>query len=163
MIIRTERLVINQFRENDKMTWSLIDSNPAIRKYLPGTPSKQESFEYIEESIISYNLNGFGRYAVRIRDSGKLIGMCGFLLEEYGVDFGYRYLPEHWGKGLGFEAARAVLDFGLEFIEADNIFALALATNVASVRIIEKLNFSFLGKVNVGPYNDVLKYALKIP
>ena len=39
--------------------------------------------------------------------------MCGFLKENYGVDFGYRYSKNSWGKGFGFEAAKIVLNYGL--------------------------------------------------
>ena len=163
MKLETDRLVITQFNESDKMTWSLIDSNPLIRKYLPGIPTKEESFDYIERSIISYNLNGFGRYAVRIRKTGELLGMCGFILEDYGIDFGYRYLPKYWGMGLGFEAARRVLDFGLATIQAKEIVALVLTENVASIKIIDKLKFSLVGKINVGTYDNVLKYAMQMP
>jgi len=163
MKLETDRLVITQFKESDKMTWSLIDSNPLIRKYLPGIPTKEESFDYIERSIISYNLNGFGRYAVRIRKTGELLGMCGFILEDYGIDFGYRYLPKYWGMGLGFEAARRVLDFGLATIQAKEIVALVLTENVASIKIIDKLKFSLVGKIKVGTYDNVLKYAMQMP
>ena len=163
MKLETDRLVITQFTESDKMTWSLIDSNPLMRKYLPGIPTKEESFDYIERSIISYNLNGFGRYAVRIRRTGELLGMCGFLLEDYGIDFGYRYLPKYWGIGLGFEAARRVLDFGLATIQAKEIVALVLNENVVSIKIIDKLKFSLVGKINFGTYDNVLKYAMQMP
>ena len=163
MKLETDRLVITQFKESDKMTWSLIDSNPLIRKYLPGIPTKEESFDYIERSIISYNRNGFGRYAVRIRKTGELLGMCGFILEDYGIDFGYRYLPKYWGMGLGFEAARRVLDFGLATIQAKEIVALVLTENVASIKIIDKLKFSLVGKIKVGTYDNVLKYAMQMP
>ena len=163
MKVETDRLVITPFKESDKMIWSLIDSNPLVRKYLPGIPTKEESFTYIDRSIISYDINGYGRYAVRIRNTEQLIGMCGFILEDYGIDFGYRFLPEYWGKGLGFEAASVVLDFGLEFIDPKNIFAMVLAENIASKRIIEKLDFSFVGKVNFDAYANVLKYAVEIP
>ena len=57
-------------------------------------------------NIRQYQTHGYGRYAVRLKENRKLIGMCGFLNEPYGIDFGYRYSKDSWGKGLGFEAAR---------------------------------------------------------
>jgi len=91
------------------------------------------------------------------------VGMCGFLLEDYGVDFGYRYSPSFWGMGIGYEAARSVLDFGLDSIQAEEIVALVLQENTASVRIINKLNFSFVGRITFEGYEKVLKYSLKLP
>ena len=40
------------------------------------------------------------------------IGKCGFLKEDYGIDFGCRYLKISWGKGLGFEATKTVIYYG---------------------------------------------------
>ena len=53
--------------------------------------SKEVAGAYLESVLDSYTLNGFGRYAVRLKHSHILIGMCGYRLEEYGVDFGYRF------------------------------------------------------------------------
>ena len=162
MRLYSDRLVIVPFQQSDKMDWFRIDSNPLVRKFLPGKlPTRQQAYDYIDKSITSYSRNGFGRYAVKSRQNGNLIGMCGFLMEDYGIDFGYRYLPKYWGKGIGFEAARTVLDFGLTAIGGENIFALILVSNVASVRIIEKLEFSFVGKVNFESNDNVLKYVIQ--
>ena len=100
--LETDRLVINEFNSIDKVAWSNIDGNAHVRKFIGGrTLSEKEVSDYIELSIRSYGENGFGRYAVRLRKTNKLIGMCGFLLEDYGIDFGYRYSLEYWGMGIG--------------------------------------------------------------
>ena len=164
MRLNSDRLIIVPFQQSDKMDWFRIDSNPLVRKFLPGkSPTRQQAYDYIDKSMTSYSRNGFGRYAVRSRQNGNLIGMCGFLMEDYGIDFGYRYLPKYWGKGIGFEAARTVLDFGFTAIGDENIFALTLVSNVASVRIIEKLDFSFVEKVNFETHDNVLKYVIQRP
>ena len=158
------KLFIVPFQQSDKMDWFKIDSNPLVRKFLPGKlPTRQQAYDYIDESITSYSRNGFGRYAVRLRETGELVGMCGFLLEDYGVDFGYRYSPSFWGMGIGYEAARSVLDFGLDSIQAEKIVALVLEGNTASVRIINKLKFSFEGKISFENYDNVLKYSMTLP
>ena len=55
--------------------------------------SRVEAANYVSDIIESYAANGYGRYAVRDKTNLKLIGMCGFLLDEMGIDFGYRYFP----------------------------------------------------------------------
>ena len=148
MHIETNRLLINAFLPSDKAAWRLIEATPEVRKYIDGQPlSPKDADAYIDETIESYRTNGFGRYAVRHRESGLLMGMCGFRAASYGIDFGYRYAPEYWGQGYGFEAAAAVLDFGLNRLKLGPIVALAFKANTASIHIIEKLKFKSLGPV----------------
>lgn len=148
MYLETERLVINAFSPSDKKVWRTIEANPEVRKYIDGQPlSPKDADAYIDEIIESYRTNGFGRYAVRHRESGLLMGMCGFRAIRYGLDFGYRYAPEYWGQGYGFEAASSVLDFGLNKQKLGPIVALAFKANTASIHLIEKLKFKSLGPV----------------
>ena len=48
-----------------------------------------EAKSYVLENIESYKIDGFGRYAVRYKPNKNLVGMCGFLNDVLGIDFGY--------------------------------------------------------------------------
>ena len=148
MHLETERLVINAFSPSDKEVWRTIEASAEVRKYIDGQPlNPKDADAYIDEIIESYRTNGFGRYAVRHRENGLLMGMCGFRATSYGLDFGYRYAPGYWGQGYGFEAASSVLDFGLNRQKLGPIVALAFKANTASIHLIEKLKFKSLGPV----------------
>ena len=148
MHLETERLVINAFSPSDKEVWRTIEASAEVRKYIDGQPLRPKDADaYIDEIIESYRTNGFGRYAVRHRENGLLMGMCGFRATSYGLDFGYRYAPEYWGQGYGFEAASSVLDYGLNRQKLGPIVALAFKANTASIHLIEKLKFKSLGPV----------------
>ena len=69
--------------------------------------------------------------------------MCGFLNEPYGIDFGYRYSKDSWGKGLGFEAAKEVLEFGFSELGLEKVLGLTAEQNYGSIQILEKLGFKF--------------------
>ena len=69
--------------------------------------------------------------------------MCGFLNEPYGIDFGYRYSKNNWGKGFGFEAAKEVLEYGFSKLGLKNVLGLTAEQNYGSIRILEKLGFKF--------------------
>ena len=160
MEIESKRLVIGKFTEADIPKWSEIENDPAVRRFIDGkTLSFDESAEYIQKSILHYSDKGFGRYAVRLKANGKLIGMCGFLEEEYGVDFGYRYTPSVWKQGIGFEAARTVLDYGLKKLPISTFYGIAAEKNYGSIRILEQLGFKFLQKV-VFHNIDAVKYII---
>ena len=73
--------------------------------------------------------------------------MCGFLNEPYGIDFGYRYSKDNWGKGLGFEAAKKVLGYGFSELQLKKVTGLTAEQNYGSIRILEKLGFKFEEKL----------------
>ena len=72
--------------------------------------------------------------------------MCGFLKENYGIDFGYRYSKISWGKGFGFEAAKVVLNYGFSELGLEKVVGLTAEENSGSIRILEKLGFKLQEK-----------------
>ena len=73
------------------------------------------------------------------------IGFCGlkYLPEEDEVDLGYRFVKAYWGMGLATESGKAALDYGFNELGLKRIIALALADNVGSIRVMEKLGMRF--------------------
>ena len=113
MLLQTNRLIIEHFNDSDISDWAKIESDPEVRRFVDGKVlSFEEAKKYVEMNIRQYKKTGYGRYAVRLKEKGNLIGMCGFLKENYGIDFGYRYSKIIWGRGFGFEAAKLVLNYG---------------------------------------------------
>lgn len=102
-----------------------------------------EAKYYVSENIENYKASGYGRYAVRYKLNRKLIGMCGFLKDKLGIDFGYRYSRDTWGQGIGVEVAQAVIKYGLSEVALRSIFAAVLPENIASEKILIKLGFLF--------------------
>lgn len=147
MLIETSRLIIEHFNKNDIHDWAKIENDPDVRRFVNGKAlSFEEASEYVIMNILRYQENSYGRYAVRLKEKGKLIGMCGFLNEPYGIDFGYRYSKDSWGKGFGFEAAEKVLNYGFSELGLKKVFGLTAEQNHGSVRILEKLGFELEDK-----------------
>src|SRR5262249_45566064 len=98
---------------------------------------------------------GYGFWAIYFKNDPKLIGFGG--LRHFTEDGGessegeilYGVTPEHWGKGIAPEAARAVLRYGFEESELAKIYAGADQPNAASFRVIEKLGMKFARKTVV--------------
>ena len=144
MILETKRLIIEHFTCADIHMWASIEADPLVRKFVDGKClSREEAGHYVKMSMDSYAVNGFGRFAVRSKTSKRLIGMCGFLRQDEEIDFGYRYSAETWGKGIGYEAANKVLNYGLEHLKLKKICAGVAIENIPSIKILEKLGFEF--------------------
>lgn len=92
-----------------------------------------------------YRDHGVGRLAVELRQGGAFAGWCGlkYLPDTDEYDLGYRLFEELWGRGLGTEAAAAVLDWARRARPGARIVGRALADNHASIRVLAKLGLVF--------------------
>ena len=163
MITENEKLFIEKFKKSDISEWSKIESDLRVRHFVDDKIlTYEQSEEYIKKNILSYDNNGFGRYAVRFKKNKQLIGMCGFLEEDYGIDFGYRYTPTVWRSGIGFDVAKLVLNYGIKKLKLYKILALTHEDNHGSIRILEKLDFIKKNKIILHKQNTyIFKLEIK--
>jgi len=146
MYLETERLVINNLTLNDLQFLTDLDSDPVVRKFIDGKQKTiYETRQYISENINSYLQRGFGRYAVRSKEDLNPIGICGFLMENYGVDFGYRFKQSAWGQGIAKEAGNSVIRYGVDQLKLKKIVGIVLPDNIASEKVLISCGFTFVG------------------
>jgi len=71
--------------------------------------------------------------------------MCGLIKRDQfaEIDLGYAFLPEFESLGYALESARAVLDYGARELGLRKAIALVSPDNARSIRLLEKLGFSF--------------------
>lgn len=143
MRIETDRLVIRSFEISDIDAYAAIVADPRVTRYLSSSAphSFKEASDYVLAVVEEEANSGIVRYAVELKENGRLIGFCGFKQIGDAVDLGWRYGHEFWGRGYGSEAALAVMRYGIEILKLNNIFSVAMVKNVASVKIIEKLGY----------------------
>jgi RimJ/RimL family protein N-acetyltransferase len=119
----------------------LLDSNPNVRSYLVNNivNSIQQSMAYIEKLQTEYIKNAIGRYAVVLKETNAFIGWAGIKFNvrlENGhhtfYEIGYRSREEFWGKGYGYEVAKAWLYFGFIKMNIQTIYASAHIKNISS-------------------------------
>jgi RimJ/RimL family protein N-acetyltransferase len=74
------------------------------------------------------------------------VGMVGVSWGEPDApELGYWLGFEHWGQGIGTEAARAVIDYFFEEFSHETLFAAARVANPMSRNILEKCGFQWSG------------------
>ncbi|MGH6953671.1 MAG: bifunctional GNAT family N-acetyltransferase/(deoxy)nucleoside triphosphate pyrophosphohydrolase [Alphaproteobacteria bacterium] len=86
--------------------------------------------------------------AIERRADGAVIGCIGLTPDaerREGV-LGYWIGRPFWGHGYATEAVRAVVDHGFAGLGLDRVRASAVAENRASIRILEKLGFAYVGR-----------------
>ncbi|MBL3645636.1 GNAT family N-acetyltransferase [Bacillus sp. RHFB] len=169
-VIETKRLILREV--------TLEDAGDMF-KYLSVTdvvkPMGLDPFETVNdvwdeikwyESIFE---KGSGiRWGITLKDSGKVIGSCGFLnmvTKHHRAEIGYELSKNHWGKGIASEALEAVVMYGYRHFHLERIEALIEPDNHPSQKLVEKQGFRREGllrhyEFTRGKFDDLYMYSL---
>ena len=83
MRLETERLLIEPLTHQDLDALATIEADSLVRRYIDNkTMTRQQVADYIDAMLRSYEENGYGRFAVKAKADGALIGLCGFIDED---------------------------------------------------------------------------------
>lgn len=147
-ILETERLTLREIVETDDAFVLDLLNQPSFIKYIGdrNVRNLEQSREFIETRYRkSYADNGFGLYAVVLKETGETIGMCG-LVKRDGLpdaDIGFAFLPQFEKKGYAFESAEAVMKHGREILKLGRVLAITSQNNESSMKLLKKLGFKF--------------------
>ena len=173
--LETERLILREATMADAEAIYRYMSDPVVMR-LTGEPM-WESLEETRERIrtfTDYEVYGYGRWQVfekHLGDKAQSIGFAGLKFHErFGpggadeVDLGYRFLEDRWGRGYATECGQALIRFGFEVLKLQQITAYTLPENVASQRVLEKLDFIDDGLHYFDDYGfEARRYFLNAP
>lgn len=128
--------------------------------------SVKDAEEYIQEKMLpQLERLGFGNYFVIRKSDDVILGSCGLYDRDglEGVDIGFAFLPEHEGKGYGYESAAKIMEAGIHEFGVKKISAITIVENIASQKLIEKLGLTFEKMVTL-PGDDValMLYTLEV-
>ena len=157
VILETSRLILRELIEDDASDVYRMNSNPNVMRYLGGEAllvSPEQALAIFRTRIFpAYAAHGMDRWAVVLRETNSLVGLCGlrYLPRTNEYDLGYRFMESHWGKGYATECAGAVLAWGRERMPGARIIGRSFLENTASIRILEKIGMRFEGNQ---PYED---------
>ena len=160
MKIETRRLQLRQFIPDDADDLYRIYSHLDLFQYMSNEKPllRDQTRLLIYEFIENWQQHNFGVWAVIEKKHKKLIGHCGFKFLENTkeIQMGYLLLKSHWGRGLGTEAAEAVLKYGFEVAKLKRIVAIAKPENIASLRVMQKVGMKY--EKNAYYYNNNVVY-----
>ena len=150
IVLETDRLLLRRFTaEPPELEFALrLVNEPSYLQNIgdKGVRTLEQAANYLREGPIkSYQLHGHGLYLVVHKESGQFAGICGLLKRDQykDADLGYAFLPEFWSQGFAFEAASAVRDYGQRTLGFSRIIALVFPANAPSIKLLQKLGFSF--------------------
>jgi ribosomal-protein-alanine N-acetyltransferase len=147
-ILETQRLTLRRLTMEDLDALAAIYRDPEVRRYFPeGTLTYEETKEELEWIIdVYYGQYGFGLWATTLKETNAFIGRCGLLpwtIEERSeVEVAYLLAKPYWGRGLGTEAAQAILNYGFEHLHLSRLICLIDPANEASIKVALKIGMT---------------------
>ena len=137
--ISTERLILREMTLNDLQSTGEIVCDEQTMYAWNGAWSEEENLENLRKQIRGYSEDGFGRWAVVLKETGKVIGICGLQYCDTDTDrvleIGYLFNREYWRNGYAAEAAIACKRYAFDVLAVHEVFSLIRDTNIASMNV----------------------------
>ena len=170
-VIETDRLLLRKIVPAYAADMYRYASDPEVTKYLTWSPhsSERETARYIDLLQRKYADGSFNDFGVTLKDSGRMIGTCGFTSFDFPhntAELGYVLARDMWGKGIAPEAVRAVMQFGYETFGLDGYTAKFMEGNTASERVMIKCGMTLEGRYRhslyvKGSFRNIIVYQIR--
>lgn len=142
--LKTERLILRKFTENDLKALYEIYSDKEVNQFLPWFPlttMKEAKGFYEKEFKSKYNQECSYNYAICFKANNYPIGYVNVGTND-SYDFGYGLRKEFWHKGIVTEAGMAVIEQlkkdGIPYITATHD-----VNNPRSGRVMKRLGMNY--------------------
>jgi len=147
--IETPNLALRPWKMEDADLLLEILQEPDILQFFPPTTfTLEKTHRYINHQLHHWRENGYGHWAVTIKDDDRVIGWNGLehLPETDENEVAYLLSHQAWGHGYATEAARAALKYGFETACLPAIIGLVHPDNTGSIRVLEKCGLTFVDR-----------------
>ena len=145
--LRTERLLLRQWRDEDEPAFAALSADPEVMEYL------LPRADWVESARAHWREHGFGQWVVALPETvdqpgAEFIGALGLARVGYeahftpAVEAAWRLARPWWGRGYALEAARAAVEFGFGTLGLDEIVAVTVPQNLRSRRVMERLGMT---------------------
>ena len=147
-MIKTERLILRQWKEADHSSFIKMGLDPDVMRYFHEILTPQKSIEMAKKIYELIEQNGWGFWAVELRDTGEFIGFIGLHnqpeLFQFSpcVEIGWRLSKKYWGMGYATEGARAALIYAFEVLNLNKVVAFTARINKPSEDVMKRLGMN---------------------
>ena len=148
MIIETERLFLREMMESDFDALYEVLADSDIMEHYPYTFDEARVRNWISRNMERYQKDGFGLWAVVLKETGEMIGDCGITMQNiHGQmlpEVGYHIRADRQRKGYATEAAAACIRYAFEKHNFQAVYSYMKYTNVASYSTAMKNGMRFI-------------------
>ena len=135
-ILETGRLMLREMTPDDFDALFAVLADSDIMQHYPYAFDEARVRGWIERNMERYRKDGFGLWAVILKETGEMIGDCGLTLQSIEAkllpEIGYHIRRGCQRRGYASEAAGAVRDWAFEHTAYDCLYSYMKYTNVPS-------------------------------
>lgn len=147
-MLETERLYLKQWQKTDFEPFAEMNSDKEVMRYFPKVLSSEESDAMALGCQSLIEKNGWGFWAVSLKDTKAFIGFVGLYQPHHNfpfspcIEIAWRLRKEYWGYGYATEAANAALKFAFEELKLKQVVSFTACSNRPSQRVMERIGMT---------------------
>jgi len=155
IILETDRLILRHLSPDTDAVFVLeLLNQPSFLQFIgdKGVRTLRDARQYIVNGPMkSYGQNGFGLYAVELKENGVPIGISGLVKRDTlpDADIGFAFLPAYWSQGYAVESAAAVMTYARETLGRVRVVAITSPDNERSAKLLGKIGLRFERMLNL--------------
>jgi len=139
MILETPRLILREMTQEDYPALAAILQDGETMYAYEGALGGEETQAWLEKQLERYKKDGFGLWAVVLKESGEMIGQAGITWQVVDgrrlPEIGYLFNRAHWGNGYAIEAAAACKTYAFERFGFNKVCSIVRDTNLPSINV----------------------------
>jgi RimJ/RimL family protein N-acetyltransferase len=146
--LTTERLLLRRWKDSDLAPFAELNADPEVMQHIRDPISRAESDAFAARIEEHLETDGYGLWAVEVRETGTFVGFTGLALQTFeapfnpSIEVGWRLAREAWGHGYATEAARSALEFAFEVLDLDEVVSITTTSNVRSQAVMRRLGMT---------------------
>jgi RimJ/RimL family protein N-acetyltransferase len=155
MILETKRLLLRTIcKEDISCLHEIVFSDYEVMQYAFDRKilSIDKTKDFIAKNFAKEN-ETVGLAVLIHKDTKRIVGCAGLLKFEHftpnSYEIGFVLAKEAWGSGYATEIGKAQINYALNVLHAKNVYALVSNDNIASLHVIEKLNFNYFDAIHI--------------
>lgn len=161
----TPRLRAQRMRQGHLPFITQMHADAGLMETMGGTRDAAASRLYVAQNVAHWIEYGYGMYVLEDRDTGAMNGRAGLKYTVSGdqgaIELAYAFLPDCWGRGYAGEVAASLIEMGFELLPVDVLSAVALRSNVASRRVMEKTGLQYVGETAGDDARAKVRYEIR--
>jgi len=158
MYYKNDDIIIREFTPDELYLFLDLFKNESVTRYLP-YKSPEELKGMFEKALIDYKDGPLSRWGIFNAQNNGFVGVClarVFAENTDWIEIGYMLQENYWGKGIGTQVSKALVDYCLTADEKKSIVALTDLDNFGSQKVL--LNSGFERVENLVRDNRALAY-----
>ena len=149
-VLQTRRLILRRLTHDDFPALYAVLADSDIMEHYPYTFDETRVRSWIQRNLRRYEEDGFGLWAVVLKETGEMIGDCGITMQNiHGTmlpEIGYHIRADRQRRGYASEAAAECIRYAFENLGFPAVYSYMKYTNIPSQRTAMKNGMKYIGE-----------------